>query len=414
LSNTISIQQVNSDGNGVVTGSNNTPVWASQRTESYGYDDLSRLSTVNYGDGEQQSYQFDAMGNRTQKWDTITGTTSYSYNNANMLTAVNSNSYTNDANGNTLTGGARTNTWDSFNRMTQSVDGSNTCQYDYDFNGIRHQQAVTSSGTATTTDYGIDGDNVIREWASSNGSLSPQATYLTGIRGVEYKRFDQSGLVDWYINDGLGSVVAEINPNGSVQASQNYDVYGNIRTSSGTSQTTNHFVGNLGHQSDQATGLIYMRARYYDPACGRFISQDPARNGKNWFIYVSNNPVNLVDENGKAGTPPQTILGLAIWGLLQWFASMGLGPKGLDLLVSGLAGMISGMDLLIKSMNLLADEAAVSDKFGAMADVYAGLGCLVSTVLIFCAMYQFCLGAAIIAGDMEGDPTYFTNPKVPS
>jgi len=299
LSNTISVQQVNSNGDGVTTGSPAVPVWASQRTETYGYDDLSRLTSVNYGDGEQQSYSFDAMGNRTQKWDTITGTTGYTYNNANMLLTAGSNSYANDADGNTLSGGARTNTWDCGNRLTQCVDGNNTSQYDYSYNGLRTQQSVTSGGTTNTTDYGLDTDKVVREWTVTSGSLTPAATYLTGQRGTEYKRFDQSGLVDWYVYDGLGGVVAEINPSGSVQASQNYDVYGNIRSSSGTSQTTNHFAGSLGHSSDQATGLIYMRARYYDPSLGRFLSVDPGKGGDNWLIYCADNPINAFDENGK-------------------------------------------------------------------------------------------------------------------
>jgi RHS repeat-associated protein len=58
------------------------------------------------------------------------------------------------------------------------------------------------------------------------------------------------------------------------------------------------FVGGLGHTRDQGTGLTYMRARWYDPALGRFISEDPARDGANWFAYCRNNPVNAVDPTG--------------------------------------------------------------------------------------------------------------------
>ena len=47
------------------------------------------------------------------------------------------------------------------------------------------------------------------------------------------------------------------------------------------------------------TGLIYMRARYYDPQLGRFASEDPSGNGINWFTYSSNNPTNKVDMDGK-------------------------------------------------------------------------------------------------------------------
>ena len=47
-----------------------------------------------------------------------------------------------------------------------------------------------------------------------------------------------------------------------------------------------------------------MRARYYDPAIGRFISEDPARDGLNWYGYCDANPVNLVDPEGRLPGPP--------------------------------------------------------------------------------------------------------------
>lgn len=45
-------------------------------------------------------------------------------------------------------------------------------------------------------------------------------------------------------------------------------------------------------------GLIYMRARYYDPLLGRAISEDPAKNGGNWYAYAGNNPIGMVDPDG--------------------------------------------------------------------------------------------------------------------
>jgi len=47
------------------------------------------------------------------------------------------------------------------------------------------------------------------------------------------------------------------------------------------------------------TGLIYMRARCYDPLLGRFISEDPAKDGGNWFAYAGNNPIGNVDPDGR-------------------------------------------------------------------------------------------------------------------
>ena len=87
---------------------------------------------------------------------------------------------------------------------------------------------------------------------------------------------------------------------GNVTATRKYDVYGAVRGDSGDSTTNHKFVGSLGHSSENETGLIYMRARYYDPAIGRFISEDPDCDGRNWYVYCRNNPVNAVDPSGES------------------------------------------------------------------------------------------------------------------
>jgi RHS repeat-associated protein len=57
------------------------------------------------------------------------------------------------------------------------------------------------------------------------------------------------------------------------------------------------YCANLGHPEDE-TGLVYMRARYYEPTTGRFISEDPARDGVNWYLYADGDPVGKVDASG--------------------------------------------------------------------------------------------------------------------
>jgi RHS repeat-associated protein len=131
-----------------------------------------------------------------------------------------------------------------------------------------------------------------------NGTV--KATYLVGPRGPEYRRDDQAGTIRWYVYDGLGSVVGEVAPDGTLTRSQSFDVYGCVRTSSGTATTKHKFLGALSHPSDDETGLIYMRARHYDPVCGRFVSEDPACDGKNWFAYCAGNPVGNTDQDGKS------------------------------------------------------------------------------------------------------------------
>ncbi|MBC7805828.1 MAG: hypothetical protein H7145_06730 [Akkermansiaceae bacterium] len=104
------------------------------RTETYAYDELSRLKTANYGDGQTQGYAFDAaecliptaMGNRTAKTDNVTGGETYSFDDANRIATrqVGSSAvttYASDANGNTLADASRTSKWDSQNALVPSL-----------------------------------------------------------------------------------------------------------------------------------------------------------------------------------------------------------------------------------------------------------------------------------------------------
>ena len=104
----------------------------------------------------------------------------------------------------------------------------------------------------------------------------------------------------WNLFDGLGSVLGTVDSSGVVVSSRKYDVYGSVRSSTGPSGSKHKFCGALGHPSEDAVGLVYMRARWMDPATGRFVSQDPSGSRKNWFVYASSNPVNAVR---RFGTP---------------------------------------------------------------------------------------------------------------
>jgi RHS repeat-associated protein len=77
-----------------------------------------------------------------------------------------------------------------------------------------------------------------------------------------------------------------------------YDSFGNLTNSSGTVTNPYQYTG---RDYDPETGLRYYRAGYYDPASGRFISEDPIgfRAGINMFEYVHNNPTNSIDPSGK-------------------------------------------------------------------------------------------------------------------
>lgn len=101
----------------------------------------------------------------------------------------------------------------------------------------------------------------------------------------------------YFLYDGLGSVTDETDEAGDVVASYSYDVFGAIRSESGSSENYWQFTG---EQIDADSGLQYLRARHYDPETGRFLGRDPLGIG-NRYSYVSNNPTNLVDPYGLFG-----------------------------------------------------------------------------------------------------------------
>ena len=80
-----------------------------------------------------------------------------------------------------------------------------------------------------------------------------------------------------------------------------YDVFGAIRSETGTSDNTRKFTGK---EFDADSNLYYYGARYYDPYIGRFTQRDPAGDGVNWYAYVANNPLRFVDPTGLRSLTP--------------------------------------------------------------------------------------------------------------
>jgi RHS repeat-associated protein len=101
--------------------------------------------------------------------------------------------------------------------------------------------------------------------------------------------------------DSLGSTIATTDANGTVEQTFDYDVFGQLRSVSGVNGTRYTFTG----EENDASGLVYLRARYYDPMTGRFLSRDPYpmnatdTQSLNRYAYVKNNPTNYVDPSGQ-------------------------------------------------------------------------------------------------------------------
>ncbi len=203
--------------------------------------------------------------------------------------------YTYDANGNLTGDGTRTFEWDAENRLTAVKQGATTlASFAYDGDGKRVQKTAGS----VTTSYVYDGDGVIEERLSTGGTLN----YVRGPNVDQHWAMrDGGGVVSYFLADHLGSVVQTTNASGAVTLSRDYDPYGNPL--SGASQSGYAFTG---REWDAETGLVFMRARYYDPKLGRFLSEDPIgfNSGPNFFEYVADNPTNLTDPFGMQGASP--------------------------------------------------------------------------------------------------------------
>jgi RHS repeat-associated protein len=98
--------------------------------------------------------------------------------------------------------------------------------------------------------------------------------------------------LNYFVHDHLGSVVEILNEDGSTKEKISYDTWGN-------SNSPNAMF--TGKQRD-TTGLYYFNARYYDPIIGRFITEDPAKQGNSWYTYCGNNPLNHTDPDGREYT----------------------------------------------------------------------------------------------------------------
>jgi RHS repeat-associated protein len=107
---------------------------------------------------------------------------------------------------------------------------------------------------------------------------------------------DTSGVIEYLHADALGTPRAITNSAGAVTGTQSFDAYGTQTASSGAASTVFGFTGNL---TDAITGLLYLRARDYDPATGQFLTVDPALDSTHQpYAYAGNDPVLNTDPTG--------------------------------------------------------------------------------------------------------------------
>ena len=313
-------------------------------TTNYEYDGLKRLTeeAVTTGNStDTYAYEYDDYGNRVQM--TATGSeeyeTVYSYNDADgnytallqeevktiegdsdttanglasspldLTSAASEDSgvettvYIYDANGNQITkktdDKTETYTYDGLNQLIGFTDGETVASYAYNVDGLRIKKTVDDKTIHHVWDGSqqIIADVVDNEFYEAN-------CYLRGTNLVatyNYQNGVKSGYT-YYTQNAHGDVVNLTDETGAVTKSYTYDAFGVEQNIDDADDNAFRYCGEY---YDSESGTIYLRARYYDPAIGRFISRDSVA-GKNTdplslnlYTYCHNNPIIGTDPSG--------------------------------------------------------------------------------------------------------------------
>ena len=189
--------------------------------------------------------------------------------------------------------------YDLFNRMIWFSDEDDvTTTYTYSASGMRLSKTAPDG---TQTYYIWDGGNLVLEYRVLDMwemECAYDNFYVYGADGLAYRK-DAQGDIFTYSTNYRGDVVLVTDENQTVKAEYAYEPYGRIVDSYIAPGFSDNF-GYRGEYHDPESGYIYLRNRYLDPKTGSFTTEDPIRDGLNWFSYCNGNPVKFTDPWGLA------------------------------------------------------------------------------------------------------------------
>ncbi|MHB8421133.1 MAG: RHS repeat-associated core domain-containing protein, partial [Myxococcales bacterium] len=203
-----------------------------------------------------------------------------------------------DLNGNMTADGTNSYAWNVRNQLTSlTPDGGTADSFVYD--GLGRRQTKVINGAETDFLWDQNGNLAAELTPTSQGEVVT-AIDLEGLSPDEMVcRYttDSQGHTEPLeaMTDINGSVIGLIADGGVIQASYAYEPYGQVTATGTDNGNSQQYTG----RENDGTGLYYYRARYFYPATGRFISEDPAGSaGANLFEYAGDSPVQYSDPTG--------------------------------------------------------------------------------------------------------------------
>jgi RHS repeat-associated protein len=205
--------------------------------------------------------------------------------------------FTYDDDGNMLSDGTRTFSWDAENRLVKVITGTDMREWVYNGAGLRVARKLNG---AVSKQWVWDG-TTLREQRDAANNVTRRYYGQGVVQGATLPAAATDKLC--YTRDHLGSIRELVDGTGALRARYEYDPYGDRTKLSGTADAD---LGYTGHYQDVSGSLLAAPFRCYDPKLGRWLSRDPIgeEGGINLYGYVENDPINWIDPFGlREGSP---------------------------------------------------------------------------------------------------------------
>jgi len=362
----------------------------------YGYDALSRPSSMTYLDSTTVGFDYEADDDLQTLTHNFNGgglvlsythngahqilsmvtsdpsylmkqvgpTTAYTKNTLNQYNVVGASSMTYDANGNLGGDGVWTYSYDEENRLRRAVGNGSTAIYSYD--PLSRRRSKTVNGT--TTYYVFDGPNELAELGSTGSRLR----FYLNAGTID----DRIGMYD----DTLGSWrFYHANLQGSILFTTSYPSagtildqyhYGAFGEPASTDTPTGNAIRYTGRYFDAETGLYYYRSRYYSSKLGRFLQTDTigTKDDLNLYTYTGNDPLDRTDPSGNC----PSCLGALVGGGLELGIQL-LSPEGRAAYSAAISALGRGdVAGAVKAAGAEVTKVALSAAAGALGVGIAG------------------------------------------